>query len=80
MAKENKIKNLDQVFKFVKLKPFVESYTSLSVTGGIYRNINPKVDREDNSQNDLTRKQEIEVKQGLIDLIDDLNTIANSID
>lgn len=73
--KENKIKNVDQVFNFVKLKPFVESYTNLSV-GLVYRNINTSSEEEESK---LTQKQKVEIKQGLVDIIQDLTAVANSI-
>jgi len=57
------MQNIKEVFKFIKLAPFIESFTTINVRGGLYHRINGKSTAA-GKERDLTEDDKSQIKAG----------------
>lgn len=72
------IKNINDVFKLVKLEPFCDQFTNLKARGGLYHRINGKSTRGDKPK-ELTENDRSELKEGLTKMVEEIKTIIKTL-
>lgn len=70
------MKNLKEVFKYVKLAPFTEDFTSINVKAGLYHRINGKSTAA-GKEKDLTEDDKTQLKAGLTALMKDIKKVID---
>lgn len=65
--------------KVIKLSPFLENYTDINPSGGIYHRINGKGTGKNSKTKDLTNEDKIAIREGLHKLSSEINEVVQSL-
>lgn len=68
----------DELFKVIKFKPFIETYTVEKITGGIAHRKSGKGTRPGDKNKNFTEDDKVAIKTGLEKMVTDIHQVINT--